>query len=234
MGFFKKAFKSAAAFNPITATADVLTGGKLSDVTGMNMGYGTLEDIGSGLQQGYEDISGQTAAEATEAGARTQAEAMMRQLEYYKEINKLPQQYKGEALTRMSDIAAGGAGQTKAIEEAKASPLYAAIMGGQKAGEESILRHAGATGGLRSGNVQSNLAEFGANLSNQALLESYNQNLGLNRSLAGIPTNEQMIGQTMGNIGATRAAGITGAAQARQQGLQNLLNTGLMGASMFI
>ncbi len=196
---------------------------------------GTLGLVGEGPASDFiGGMTGETAAEASLEASNVQAQSQREQLEYLKEINKLPQQYREEALTRMSDIAAGGEGQTKAIEEAKASPLYAAIMGGKKAGEESILRHAGATGGLRSGNVQSNLAEFGTSLSNQALLESYNQKLGLDRALAGIPTGEQMIGRTMGDIGATKAAGITGAAQAKQQGMQNLLNTGLMGASMFI
>lgn len=66
-------------------------------------------------------------------------------------------------------------GQQEMIDQARNSPLYGAIMGGRKAGEDAIMRKASATGGLRSGNVQENLYDYNTQLQNQALLKGYDQ-----------------------------------------------------------
>ncbi len=52
----------------------------------------------------------------------------------------------------------GGEAQTSEIDLLRDSPLYRSLYG---AGEEAILANASATGGLRGGNTQHSLAEFG-------------------------------------------------------------------------
>jgi len=183
------------------------------------------------LMDAKDDITGKTGEEAAKKAASTQAEAMTQQLDYLKEINRLPQEYKEQALTRLNDIFSGGPGaqeaQQQMIDQAKASPYYQAMMGGQQAGEEGVMRNAAQTGGLRSGNVQSALYDYNTQLQNQALSGAYGQQLQGLQGLAGLGTNEQQIGQTMGDIGATNAAGILGAAQSRQAGTANMMNLGL-------
>jgi hypothetical protein len=176
----------------------------------------------SGLTEAYgASKAGEAAGEAAGASLQAQRE----QLAYLQQINALPQQYREGALKRLAGVAGleGGEGsQQQLIEQAQQSPLYGALMGGQQAGEEAIMRQASATGGLRSGNVQANLADYSTQLQNQALLQSYQQQLGGLQRLAGLPTGEQQIGQTMADIGQTQASGIQAQGQAFQQGLQGL------------
>lgn len=165
-------------------------------------------------------------AAATEAGAyeraaAMEAEAQMEQLAYLKEREAIPQQFREEALTRLGGLAGleGGVGsQQQLIEQAKISPLYQELLGGREAGEEAILRQAGATGGLRSGNVQAALAGYNMQLQNQALTQAYNQQLQGLQGLANLPSNVTQIGQTMAGIGQTQAAGLTAAGQTRAAG----------------
>lgn len=185
-------------------------------------GEGTL-----GWKTLADDITGKTGADAAKQAARTQAGAMTQQLDYLKEINKLPQQYKEEALTELRNIAFEPGAQEDMIEKIRQSPMYQQIMGGKAAGEEAVMRASSVTGGLRSGNVKEALYDYNVGLEREALSEGYGQQMAGFQRLAGLPTNEQQIGQVYSDIGATRAAGITGAAQARQQGTANLMNLGL-------
>lgn len=196
------------------------------------------------------EASDQT-AQATIRGAEIAAESQKEALDYLKERETIPRQFSEAALQGLGGLYGleGGTGsQQQLIDQAISSPLYKAIMGGQEAGEESILRSAAATGGLRSGNVQANLYDYNTQLQNQALLESYNQQLQGLTGLAGLPSNAseiaQMtsgIGQTLGQSTAT-AGNILGqgqiaAAQAQQtgsqQGFNNLLGLGNLAASIF-
>lgn len=144
-------------------------------------------------------------------------------------------------------------GQDQLIQDAMGSPLYAAIMGTQRAGEQTILRNASATGGLRSGNSNGALTDFGQQTANRALLESFYQAQGRDdynvarsdrdrglhlaglTGLAGLQGNDQAIANLTSNIGTTSAngvmnagnaaaGGILGSAQAMQQGTQNSIN----------
>lgn len=126
-------------------------------------------------------------------------------------------------------------GQQDLIQQAMASPLYGAMMGGREAGEEAIMRRAGATGGLRSGNVQEAMYDYNTQLQNQALLQSYNQQLQGLQGLAGLPSYAPQIagqmagvGQTLGQgmigAGTSRAQGQVASGQALQQGLQGVSN----------
>jgi hypothetical protein len=171
----------------------------------------------------FEDKSGEKAAKATVKGAEISAEAREKALEYLKEREAVPQQFREGALYELGGLYGleGGTGsQQELINRAIQSPLYQEIMGGRDAGEDAILRNAAATGGLRSGNVNTAMYDYDTRLQNQALLESYNQQLMGLQGLAGLPSMSPQIAETMAGIGDTRALGYTGAANAMQQGSQ--------------
>ena len=135
----------------------------------------------------------------------------------------------------------GPFGQQDLIQQARTSPLYGAMMGGREAGEEAIMRRAGATGGLRSGNVQEAMYDYNTQLQNQALLQSYNQQLQGLQGLAGLPSYAPQIASGMAGVGQTLGQGVSGAGQtiaqgqvaagqAQQQGLQGI--SSIIGAGM--
>jgi hypothetical protein len=100
-------------------------------------------------------------------------------------------------------------------------------MGTQATGEDAIMRNAAMTGGLRSGNVQDQLFSYTSNLENQALNESYNQQLQGLQGLAGLPSNANAIATATGDIGTTLAqgevAGTNADLAALQGGTKNLM-----------
>ena len=181
-------------------------------------------------------FGGGDAADAATDSANIQAGAQREALDYLKEREAIPQQFREGALQQLGGAYGleGGSGSQQAmIDQAKASPLYASIMGGQQAGEQAILRNASATGGLRSGNAQGALTDYGSQLSNQALLESYNQQMSGLQGLATLPSNANQIAQTTTGIGTTLAQGHTAAAQAKESGTSGLLDLGLSALGLF-
>lgn len=200
-----------------TAAADAATGGYIGET--------------------INDLTGKTGEEAAIAASNASAAAELQKLNYLKEINKLPQEYKEKALTQLASIfGIGGdtSGQQNMINQAKASPLYSEIMGGLQSGEESIMRNAAMTGGLRSGNTQGALADYATQLRNKALSDSYGQQLSGLTGLAGLNTNESGIANSMSNIGQIQSQGILGAAQSKAAGTQNTINTLLGLGGLFI
>lgn len=190
--------------------------------------------MGGGSKKGG---GGSQARAATEAAA-IQAQAQREALEYLKDVDAVPRQYREDALAQLGNIYGVGEGgqqaQTQFIQGLEQNPLYQSILSGQEAGEEAILRQQAATGGLRSGTTQHALADYGTQLRNQALLQTYNQQVGGLQGLAGLPSNANQIAALTQGIGTTQAQGITGAAAARaqsqQQGFGNLL--GLAGTGI--
>jgi hypothetical protein len=183
---------------------------------------------------------GDDAADASRDAAATQAQWQEKALAYLKEREALPRQFSEGALKGLGGLYGlpGGTGnQQELVDRAISSPLYKALMGGREFGEDAILRNASMTGGFRSGNVQSNLYDYNTQLQNQALLESYNQQLQGLTGLAGLTSNANQIATQTAGIGQTLAQGTTAAAQAQQQGTQqgfgNLLGLGALGVSMF-
>ena len=179
--------------------------------------------------------SGERAATAARDAASVQAGAQREALDYLKEREALPQEFREGALTQLAGLYGlpGGEGsQAQMIEQAKQSPLYQAMMGTREAGEDAILRHASATGGLRSGNVQANLAEFNQNLENQALLTAYGEQKQGLAGLAGLSSMAPQIAQQMAGIGQTQAQGMTAAAQAQQSSDAALTGTAASLAGM--
>lgn len=194
---------------------------------------------------GFGKSPGEEAAEASIAGAQITAGAQREGLEYLKEREALPRQFSEEALRGLGglyDLPGGIGSQQELIDRAIQSPLYQSLMGGREAGEESILRSASATGGLRSGNVQEALYDYNTQLQNKALLESYNQQLQGLTGLAGLPSYAPQIAQQTGAIGQTLGQGQIAAGQAIQTGSQQQagnimglagLGIGAYGAGMF-
>lgn len=204
--------------------------------------------VGGGLSYlGSRDASktsykaAELSAETQRSAAEIQAEYQREALDYLKEREAIPREFSEEALTRLGGLYGleGGLGsQSRLIKRAEESPLYDALMGGQEAGEDAILRHASATGGLRSGDVQSAMYDYNTQLQNQALLASYNQQLQGLTGLAGLPSNANQIAAGISGIGQTLGAGQMGAGQAlsqgmvagaqtQQMGMQNAVNTAL-------
>lgn len=181
------------------------------------------------------DLTGRRAGEAAASATAATLQGQSEQLDYLREINKMPMEYRDKALAQLF-AATGGTPeeQQSTIDRAKASPLYQELIGGREAGEEAIARHAAATGGLRSGNIQGALYDYNTQLKKQALTEAYGQQMQGLRGLAQIPTGEEQIGASMRDIGLTTGLGITAQQQAQQSGVEQ--GAGLVGGilSMFI
>lgn len=175
----------------------------------------------------------QAAGDATRA-AEIAAGGQRESLDYLKEVEALPLELRNKFLPQYADIASGGQGQQDLIDSAMSSPLYNAIMGGQQAGEEAIMRNAAMTGGLRSGNVSGDLTDYGSQLQNRALLTSYDQQLQGIQGLANMPLNTNNIAQAMAAPAQTQAQGIIAGSQARQNSNQALTNNllGIGGAAL--
>ena len=182
---------------------------------------------------------GDDAADASIAGANITAQGQQKALDYMKEREALPQQFRERALKGLGGIYGleGGTGnQQDLIDKAISSPLYKSIMGGKEAGEESILANRAMTGGFRSGGTQENLYDYNVQLQNKALLESYNFQLKGLEGMAGLPSNSNQIAQQTSQIGQTLGQGQIAAGQAQQAGTQqgfgNMLGLGTL-AYMF-
>lgn len=181
----------------------------------------------------WDDITGRSAAGAATGAAQTQAQYQQQALDYLKGREQVPLEISGGALQQLGGLYGlpGGVGDQQAfIDQARQSPLYGAIMGGRQAGEEGIMRQAGMTGGLRSGNVQEALYDYNTQLENRALMGAYGEQLGGLQYLAGRqPGGAANIANLTAGIGTTLAGGQTAAAQAGQAGQANLL--GLAGSA---
>lgn len=186
------------------------------------------------------------AAEASQAAAAESVAGQTDALNYLKETEQYPLEIRDYALKGLSETY-GPPGQhmtqEQLIAQAKGSPLYDALMGSRRSGEQAILRNASATGGLRSAAPSALAYDYNVQLENDALLKSFQE--ATNRDnylrsfhtrglegLAGVNTNQEQVAQTMSNIGETRAQGILGSAQARQAGNQSAIDTGLGIASL--
>lgn len=225
-------------------------GDLLPTIIGGGIGFAVGGPAGAAIGAGLGTMASAStaageAAEASLRGAGIQAAGQTEALEYLKEREEIPQQFREEALLGLGGLYGleGGTGdQQELIDRAISSPLYQSIMGGREAGEEAILRSASATGGLRSGNVQEALYDYNTQLSNKALLESYNQQLQGLVGLAGLPSGAPQIAQGMAGIGQTLGQGQIAAGQAQQAGMQQgagnimgMANLGIAayGAGMF-
>ena len=244
MGFFDKVGAGLASIDPTTKSglANLATGGMSGQAEALVGGLGRAGDwVDDNLLGGNEEDAAKEAAAIAAAGQQDE-------LAYLQEINKIPQAFLEQSMQQFGgyygigyDPETGQAtqidptmpSQEERIGLAKSSPLYASIMSGQQAGEEAIARTASATGGLRGGGTTADIARFGSDLQNQALMGGYNEQLrqeqqqqqGLG-TLMGQQTYGQQIGQTMSGIGNTLAEGKIAAANARSQAAGQLIGLG--------
>lgn len=175
-------------------------------------------------------FGGNKAAKSATQAANISAQAQREALAYQQAAEQPFREMALGATQKLGALAGlnGLGNQGAALQSLKQSPIYQAVMSSRGAGEEGILRTASATGGLRGGGTVSDIANFNANLQNQALAQSM-QNL---QGLAAMNPNAGATAQMIANIGATQAQGITAAANAQQQaqggGLSSLI--GLAGS----
>jgi hypothetical protein len=178
------------------------------------------------------------AANASTQAAETQAGSEQAALDYLKQTNELPMQLRDQALTGLGSyyqVPGAPKTQEQLIAEAQNSPLYHAIQGTKQSAVDEMARYQSATGGLRSGGANVAFAREAQRISQDALLQSFNQAQGNDQyeralqlqglsGLAGLETGENGIANLTAQIGATRGQGQVAAAQARQQGTQNSMN----------
>lgn len=93
----------------------------------------------------------------------------------------------------------GTANQQSSIDALKASPLYQSLFNN---GQEALLQNASATGGLRGGNTQHSLANFGRDTLSAVIENQLN-------SLGGVSTSGQNAAAQTGTIGANSANNIS-------------------------
>lgn len=194
--------------------------------------------VGSHFQGAAQPGGGNMGYDGT-PGSQTAASYEQQSLDYLKGRDVIPRQLSEGALKGLGGVYGleGGTGsQQDLIDRALSSPLYGALMGGQKVGENAILRNASMTGGLRSGDVQSNLYDYNTQLQNKSLLESYNQQLQGLSGLAGLPGYGTQIANQTSNVGQTLAAGQTAARQEAadkdQQDINKWLGIGSLGVDL--
>jgi len=181
----------------------------------------------------YSAYSSKKASKRIGEAANTAASSEAAALDYLREREAIPQQFREGALQTLGGLYGleGGIGEPQdLIDRAKESPLYGSLMEGREAGEEGILRSASVTGGLRSGNTSSNMYDYNVRLQNRALLESYNQQLMGLQGMAGIPSNANAIAGRMSNVGNIMSQGQIASGQAIQMGNQQSINN-MMGVA---
>ena len=187
-------------------------------------------------------FGGQAGVAAGDA-ANLQAKYQEESLDYLKERERLPNAFRDAALKRTASQQGftfddqGNIIQDAnydPIAAAKQNPLYNAILGTREAGEQSILRNASATGGLRSGATIGQLTDYNQQLEQDALLQSYNQNQQQQNQLLGLPSNSNAIASGTDAIGQTLAQGGLAQVQANVQGKNQLLGLAAKGVGLLI
>jgi hypothetical protein len=168
-------------------------------------------------------ITGSTAAgEAAERGAATAAGAQRESLDYLKEREALPQQYREAGLGQLAGIYGMEGGDPDALARLERSPIYQAIMSSADIGEESVLATAGKRGMTRSGDVVADLSDYNAKLKQQALFGGLQGIQGM----AQLPSMAPQIAQGISGIGQTLSQGQIAKAQAQQAGMGMALTAG--------
>jgi hypothetical protein len=162
-------------------------------------------------------ISGHAANKASKSQGKAADAGIEEQRRQFDAIQKLLAPYVTAgtgALTSQQDLAGlNGAGpQQAAIAALQASPAFTSA---KQQGEDSILAHAAATGGLRGGNVQAALGQFSPQLLSSMINDQYTKLGGLTSTglgaatmtgNAGLNTSNQVAG-LLQQAGAAQAGG---------------------------
>ena len=144
-----------------------------------------------------------------------------------------------QATQMQADLAGinGPQAQAQAMQLIQGSPQFAAM---QQQGEQAILRNASATGNLRTGNAQAQLAQLSPALLAQLIDQRYGQlggMAGIGAGAAGsLAAGAQGMGQSvadlMGQQGAAQAGATLAGQQAQQNARNQVFNLGLQGAGL--
>lgn len=176
-------------------------------------------------------MTGSSSDGGAEDAANVSAQSQREALDYLKQTERLPQAFREGALGGLgreygfdANGNYGGDGMN-IVQRAEASPFYQTAV---KRGEESVLRNASATGGLRSGTTNENLAAVNQN----ALLSSYTNQLSGLQGMAQLPSNANNIANTMSGIGNTVAQGMTAGAQYQSAQSQNNVNNAMAAGNL--
>lgn len=136
-----------------------------------------------------------------------------------------------EALSGQADLLGlnGMEKQASSIAALRDSPLFEALF---RTGQDTILNNASATGGLRGGNLQSGLANFGSDTLAK-VIQSQLQDLGGISSQGGVTAgnlgalganNSNTIANLLGQQGAARAGNFLAQGNKQASGIQSGLN----------
>jgi hypothetical protein len=155
-------------------------------------------------------------AKAVEKGTAQQVAAQREALQYMKEREAVPQQFREGALNRLGGFYGLEGGDPGALEAVQSNPLYQATIGQLPQQEEAILRNRSATGALQTGGTDLMLAQNQQN--NQ--LNAYQNVLGGLQGFASLPSNSNNIANATAGIGQTQRMGTVGAAQSLAAGQQ--------------
>lgn len=167
-------------------------------------------------------FGGDDAAAASLQASEAQTAAQREALEYLQSVDEPLLGLRDEALPLLAGFYGLGDASTQQqiIDQVQSSPFYQANLEDM---EQSILRNAAATGGLRSGAAQEALADA----QTRALQGATGQFLGGLQNFANPNLTVLPQAQIMQDIGQTQAQGIVGAEQGRQaafgQGLQTII-----------
>lgn len=176
----------------------------------------------------FDAITGRGAEKASQQAAQTSADAQMAALDYLREQEEIPQQFREGALGQLGGLFGLEGGDPNAMSQMRQNPIYQATMGQIPQQEEAILRNQSATGALRTGGTEQMLAEN----QRQNQLSALQNTMGGLQGLAGLQSYAPQIAQGMAGIGQTQAQGQIAGAQARQQGIGQTLGLGMNALSL--
>lgn len=189
------------------------------------------------LVKGVTDAVGLTdsreGARAVKEGTAQQVAAQREALQYMKEREALPQQFRESALTQLGGLYGLQGGDPNADQALRNNPIFQATLGQLPQQEEAILRNQSATGALRSGGTDMMLA----NNQRMNTLNAYQNAMGGLQGLAALPSNANQIASGMAGIGQTQRQGLIGAANSKAAGEQaafdQTIGLAQTGAAMF-
>lgn len=189
----------------------------------------------SAISAGASLLSGIVGGKGADKAAKTQAAAYQKGIdEQQREFGITQQNFApylaagNKSLSSVMDLLGlnGADTQGTAIGTLKGSPAFTSLY---NTGQDTILQNASATGGLRGGNTQSSLANFGSGLLS-TVIQNQLSNLGglvstgagATGNLGGLAQNNaNAVSNLLGQQGSAQSAGILGQTQA----LQGIINS---------
>jgi hypothetical protein len=170
----------------------------------------------------FNALTGRSAEKASIEGSRTAAAGQTEALNYLKERERLPSQFREGALTQLGGLYGLEGGDPNAAQNIQNNPIFQATQGMLPQQEEAILRNQSATGALRGGGTDMMLAENQRN--NQ--LQAYQNTIGGLQGLSNLQSYAPQIAQGIAGVSNTLAQGRIAGAQARQEALGGLVQGG--------